>query len=304
MRIFWENSKAMNKAELLTAIDATIATNGKKAISAQSLKNILNEMVNATPEGGSGQSCNDDIVRVYVSDYFDFYDLIDANIPLDELIREDPLAALMLQTNAEAYTKIIEAYNEEENKFKLPTVVLDYSLIDSGFQIGRTMPASVTVRGNAENGYKVYLNPDSTSYLRYTQGFYLGDHPASGYRLESNGLFTYEDFSLLYVRATEDVELPERVIEHNAIAIGTAPLSIIKIVEVTRGLLNDMAEAGYPSEYLLLGWGIMAAEYAGLIKQCVCCVLWSKFLFFSEEGLCYATHFNNDGYLKRLYETT
>lgn len=56
----------MNKTELLTAIDATIATNGKKGISAQSLKNILNEMVNATPEGGSGSGGSTELVEVRV----------------------------------------------------------------------------------------------------------------------------------------------------------------------------------------------------------------------------------------------
>lgn len=44
----------MTKAEILEAINATIAPNGVKGITAESLANILTEIVNATPEGGSG----------------------------------------------------------------------------------------------------------------------------------------------------------------------------------------------------------------------------------------------------------
>lgn len=46
----------MKKEELIEAILATIATNGQKGITAESLANILVEMVNASGEGGgSGQ---------------------------------------------------------------------------------------------------------------------------------------------------------------------------------------------------------------------------------------------------------
>lgn len=44
----------MTKAEILEAINATIAPNNVKGITAESLANILTEIVNATPEGGSG----------------------------------------------------------------------------------------------------------------------------------------------------------------------------------------------------------------------------------------------------------
>lgn len=44
----------MTKAEIIEAINATITANDEKAITAESLANILIEMVNATPEGGSG----------------------------------------------------------------------------------------------------------------------------------------------------------------------------------------------------------------------------------------------------------
>lgn len=46
----------MSKQEILDAINATIVPNGQKGITAESLANILTEMVNAAGEGGSGGS--------------------------------------------------------------------------------------------------------------------------------------------------------------------------------------------------------------------------------------------------------
>lgn len=44
----------MSKQELINAIQATITANGQKGITAESLANILIEMVNTAGEGGSG----------------------------------------------------------------------------------------------------------------------------------------------------------------------------------------------------------------------------------------------------------
>lgn len=44
----------MTKQEILDAINNVIVTNNQKGITAESLANILTEIVNATPEGGSG----------------------------------------------------------------------------------------------------------------------------------------------------------------------------------------------------------------------------------------------------------
>ena len=46
----------MNKTELIDAIQQVIVPNGQKGITAESLANLLIEMVNATPDGGSGGS--------------------------------------------------------------------------------------------------------------------------------------------------------------------------------------------------------------------------------------------------------
>ena len=56
----------MTKQEIVNAINATIVANGQKGISAESLNNILNEMVNAIPEGGSGGGENTGGASVYI----------------------------------------------------------------------------------------------------------------------------------------------------------------------------------------------------------------------------------------------
>jgi len=58
----------MTKQEIINAINATIVANGQKGITAESLNNILTEMVNATPEGGSGGG--DGLLKVYIPDMY------------------------------------------------------------------------------------------------------------------------------------------------------------------------------------------------------------------------------------------
>lgn len=81
----------MTKAEILDAINATIAPNNVKGITAESLANILTEIVNATPEGGSGGAGGE------------YIDLTLAN-PDD--YESDELTAEAMAHNAEVYAKL------------------------------------------------------------------------------------------------------------------------------------------------------------------------------------------------------
>lgn len=80
----------MTKAEILEAINATISPNGVKGITAESLANILTEIVNATPEGGSGGEYID--MTTPSSDDFDLSEEAKAH-------------------NAELYNKLLPALN-------------------------------------------------------------------------------------------------------------------------------------------------------------------------------------------------
>lgn len=55
----------MTKQEILDAINATIVANGQKGITAESLANILVEMVNAAGEGGSGS----EVIKISNSEF-------------------------------------------------------------------------------------------------------------------------------------------------------------------------------------------------------------------------------------------
>ena len=99
----------MTKAEILEAINATIAPNGQKGITAESLANILAEIVNATPEGGSGSGSG--ALVVYVAPQ----------------LTEDVVPALseeQLANNAAVYAKVAELHN---NNQQMPLIIADAS---------------------------------------------------------------------------------------------------------------------------------------------------------------------------------
>lgn len=81
----------MTKQEILDAINATIVTNGQKGITAESLANILIEIVNAAGEGGGGVG----------GEYLDMT-MIDAN-------ESDELTPEAKAHNAEVYAKLVQA---------------------------------------------------------------------------------------------------------------------------------------------------------------------------------------------------
>lgn len=85
----------MTKAEILEAINATIAPNNVKGITAEALANILTEIVNATPEGGSGAGG-------------EYIDMTMAN-PDDPTSME--LTPEAMAHNAEVYNKLLTAVN-------------------------------------------------------------------------------------------------------------------------------------------------------------------------------------------------
>jgi hypothetical protein len=98
----------MTKAEILEAINATIAPNGVKGITAESLANILTEIVNAAGEGGAGG---------------EYLDMTPANP--DDLESEE-LSEEAKAHNAALYTKICEVLN---NGGVLPPVSVNESIM-------------------------------------------------------------------------------------------------------------------------------------------------------------------------------
>lgn len=117
----------MTKQEILEAIDSTIVANDKKAITAESLANILREMATATPEGGSGGSGGEEVLRFLFIDPMLGPELLemgereiskDTLEMLKEIVGEDVISVYdpifkyydkMFAHNAEMYNKLKEA---------------------------------------------------------------------------------------------------------------------------------------------------------------------------------------------------
>lgn len=102
----------MTKSEILEAINATIAPNGIKGITAESLANILTEIVNATPEGGSGGAGGEYIDMTFA----------DPENPESMVLTPEAMAH-----NAELYEKIVAVLSSQSAA--LPSVSLISSSI-------------------------------------------------------------------------------------------------------------------------------------------------------------------------------
>jgi hypothetical protein len=86
----------MTKNEIIEAINATIIPNGQKGITAESLANILLEIVNATPEGGSGGSGQIVFYRGMPNEDYTEYTLTPEqqahNAEMAKIIKESPVS--------------------------------------------------------------------------------------------------------------------------------------------------------------------------------------------------------------------
>lgn len=99
----------MTKNEILEAINSVIVSNDQKGITAEVLANILTEIVNAIPEGGSGGAGGEYIDMTFAD-------------PESESMELTPEA---MAHNAELYEKMIAALSGQGAA--LPSVSLNYS---------------------------------------------------------------------------------------------------------------------------------------------------------------------------------
>lgn len=87
----------MTKNEIIEAINATIIPNGQKGITAESLANLLIEMVNATPEGGSSSGSGQVVfyMGIPTNDDFTEFTLTQEqqahNAEMFKIIKESPI---------------------------------------------------------------------------------------------------------------------------------------------------------------------------------------------------------------------
>lgn len=135
----------MTKQEVLDAINATIVANGQKGITAESLNNILTEMVNAAGEGGSGAlriMMPDSVLKEYYRTFAasvtpDIFSaaVIDAFLETYEAYMPGLTAAMRpvydeaLAHNAEVYQTIMSKASNQEGTL----VLADASKTESAF---------------------------------------------------------------------------------------------------------------------------------------------------------------------------
>ena len=149
----------MTKAEIIEAINATITANDEKAITAESLANILIEMVNATPEGGSGGGSGN-VKTVYLP--------MDADLTSEEMAKNAELYnfAVAANTDRTLWDGVIVTFQG------IPIYIeVNISNDGSNVSVSGTMslavvhdPDTMILRGMAVN---FTLNPDGSVEMSF-----------------------------------------------------------------------------------------------------------------------------------------
>lgn len=249
----------MTKQEILDAINSTIIANGQKGITAESLNNILNEMVNATPEGSS----TDAGLKFYATDF----------VPTDMFTREfantligtedEALGLLlieMLDNNAAVYAEIMKIVNDamdisetDVHPFSLPSITIEKPYEFLVLEMGTSTPGIVTVINDI-----IVIKPSDWGET----GYFL--NVASGYMLNEDGSYSMLDPRILFVKGEEDIVLPEYLMEHNLnayeiIASGAFNINNVKVAVVSSDVLGTIQELSFNISLLK---STLSADYA------------------------------------------
>ena len=104
----------MNRNELIEAIQQVITPNGQKGITAESLANLLIEMVNATPEGGSSGSGSGQVIICFGMPNEEFTEVTLTaeqqahNAEMFKVIKESPIALIASLDISDFYASMAE----------------------------------------------------------------------------------------------------------------------------------------------------------------------------------------------------
>lgn len=146
----------MNREELHTLIAQTVRPNNKKQINAESLANLFYEMVDATPEGGSGNAGGSGALKVWIED-------AENGI----FITEEQKAE-----NVATYNVLIEGEH-------VPVIVCSkYEMSEEGFSISQTTTHSVSYVT-----FKYGVSGENTEAVM----FFIGDDMENGLTLYPDG---------------------------------------------------------------------------------------------------------------------
>lgn len=135
----------MSKQEVLDAINATIAPNNLKGITAESLNNVLTMMVENAGEGGNNGSGSDDILTIslllnsWAQDYYDEFGGITAEaITAEDLAFSEQLGSCYEGSNFQKELLNIipnnmQVYQKLVNSTKSHLIILDNRAITNAF---------------------------------------------------------------------------------------------------------------------------------------------------------------------------
>ena len=169
----------MAKQDVLDAINATIVENGKKGITAQSLNNVLNMIVENAGEGGSG----DGVLRIMMPDVLmglcaAFIEFGEFSLASWEQVKEayaespiditvfDEVFGRCFAHNAEVYKSILSKLESQEGTF----AILDMSL---------SMSTSYKIMADYEMAGAIEKVNVSMAQLAICEGMQM--YPAEGY---------------------------------------------------------------------------------------------------------------------------
>lgn len=232
----------MTKQEILEAIDSTIVANDKKAITAESLANILREIATATPEGG-GNSGGEEVLKFLLFDPMFGPEILDygdgvfsrdvVNAFKEELLEGDATGMYesifkyydkIFDNNAVAYSKLKEAALAGKGvqavvdmseisliftkwMYEMQGIILDEAGISAQFP-ATAFYSGMSYMGEFEGEAVVYIESELLSSMFDMKGFV-------GMILHEDGGFSIDTLTYILYIPKEDYILEEAEIKSN-----------------------------------------------------------------------------------------
>lgn len=222
----------MTTEEIKQAIEESIVPNNKKAISAQSLKNVL--MALAENSGGSDEG-------LY---FFGMYDYLNWDlIPTGDADLDESFS-FMMEWNAMTYAKLMEVIDMLTIEYSTSTIPIHINIVST--HLGMTfIPAVVTLTSDNSTGELVFLITPCGDYRENFLPMYMDIFKEFliGYTLRSDG--SYSRFNPKYILWPEEgVTLPESLKEYNkkiypALILNVVDASEIKIIYINEQYTED-----------------------------------------------------------------
>ena len=317
---------AMSKQEILEAINSTIVANGQKGITAESLNLILNEMVESSGAGGSGEGAiRVHAVPAYVLDMFQISELTpesweETAIGFNSMLPGFTESVLYLSIK-DMFTKNVEVYKtliEKANSISGTSVILDTSAVSAaylefmGAMYELELGGAVIDMARCSASCPVEVNIDNSSFTDLGISAGLGMDPlvqligtvkgssiledGNIATLLPNGGFTYSKSAsdstyIVYIPASVDDTLTAEYKSKNAELVLTIYDSIINAAPGTK-LFN-------PNNIIVQPTNSEGSTYVAAIRALALDLTNNSFVVtFMDNGILQRVQINSDGNVK------